>query len=167
MSLTCSRCSRRNPDEALFCYNDGAALQAASAGAVDPGSRPFPMPFVFPSGQSCQNFDQLALACLSNWPAAKQMLQDGFFAGFLGGLGRVDLAQAAREAAKHPDLDRGLDQLLTRLPAHTLQPPKLLVEPRQINLGQLQAGTDARLEVRLRNHAQPGHGPHLRHHRLR
>ena len=33
------------------------------------------------------------------------------YAYLFGGLGRVDLAMAAQEAAKFPDTDRGLDQL--------------------------------------------------------
>jgi hypothetical protein len=151
MAQTCARCSCCNPDEALFCHHDGAPLRAASADTVDPGSRPFPMPFVFPSGQSCRTFDQLALACLQNWSAAQELLKDGFLAGFLGGIGRADLAQVAREAAKNPDPDRGLDQLLARLPARSVEPPRLFVEPRAINLGRLKPGDDSRIELRLRN----------------
>jgi len=36
---------------------------------------------------------------------------------------------AAQEAARFPDRDRGLDQLLDKLPTQALPPPKLKVEP--------------------------------------
>src|SRR3954447_8225186 len=65
MSQTCTKCSNVNPDDASYCYYDGAVLagHSANGGPVNLGSQPFPSPFVFPSGQSCRNFDQLATAC--------------------------------------------------------------------------------------------------------
>ena len=47
-----------------------------------------------------------------------------------------------QEAAKFPDMDRGLDQLLAKLPTQALQPPKLQAEPSAINLGQVKIGQD-------------------------
>src|SRR5262249_4041880 len=96
----------------------------------------FHSPFVFPSGRSCKNFDELVCACEDEWAAARDMLKQGFFVGFLGGLGRADLAQAAREAARDGDLDRALDEFLTRLPGERT-PPQLHVAPRDVNLGQI------------------------------
>src|SRR5207247_658673 len=78
-------------------------------------------------------------------------LQQGFLENFFGGLGRADLAFAAREAARFPDRDRGLDQLLAKLPSQVLEAPKLAVEPTDINLGVMQAGVDRELELRLDN----------------
>jgi hypothetical protein len=69
----------------------------------------------------------------------------------MGGLGRADLAVAAREAARYPDRDRGLDGFLAKLPTEALSPPRLNVEPKQINLGVLRVGQDARLELHLYN----------------
>src|SRR5436309_10295370 len=102
MPQTCPTCSRVNPDEALFCHQDGAPLRslAARADRLDPGSRPFPSPFVFPSGLACNTFDQLALGCVNRWREAVELLREGYLAAFLGGLGRADLAQAAQEAAR-------------------------------------------------------------------
>ncbi len=153
MALTCPTCSRLNPADALYCYQDGSPLRAAAGRAahLDPGSRPFPTPFVFPSGLTCTTFDQLALACANNWEAAVDLMRRGFLAGFLGGLGRADLALAAREAARYPDPDRGLNQLLAQLPARSLVPPRLAVETRQVNLGQLRPGDARRFELRLSN----------------
>src|SRR5207245_1389726 len=83
-------------------------------------------PFVFPSGQSCRNFDQLALACHNDWTAALNFLRQRDLANFLAGLGRIDLAQAARAAARQPNVDLALDQSLAALPTKALEPVKLL-----------------------------------------
>src|SRR6187399_2774019 len=117
MSQTCTKCSAVNPDDASYCYHDGAVLagHSANGGPVNAGSQPFPSPYVFPSGQQCRNFDQLATACQSHWSEAVGLLRKGYLAGFFGGLGRADLPLAAQEAARFPDQDRGLDQLLQKL----------------------------------------------------
>src|SRR3954466_6535786 len=122
-----TRCSRANPDEASYCYFDGIALggHGTNGGPVHAGVQNFPHQFVFPSGKACRNFDQLALAFQEHWSEATDLLQQGFVEGFLGGLGRADLALAAREAARFPDRDRGLDQLLAKLPSDVVEPPKL------------------------------------------
>src|SRR3984893_6465749 len=125
MALVCAQCSRVNPPEAAYCYHDGAALAGRSGGPINPGSAPFGNPFVFPNGQACRNFDQLAMNCQHNWSAALDLLKQGFLAPFFGGLGRVDLALAAQEAAKFPDPDRGLDQLLAKLPSQSVEAPPL------------------------------------------
>src|SRR5262249_18379469 len=152
MALTCPKCSRVNPDLALYCHLDGVPLGDPSRRGQrgDPAGQRFANPFIFPSGQACHNFDQLALACLDNWQMALGLLQDGHFANFLGGLGRADLAMAARAAAR-PDRERGLSDLLYRLPAKALQPPRLSVSPPQVNLGVLRIGADSRWELHLTN----------------
>jgi hypothetical protein len=154
MLLTCSRCSRVNPSDALFCYYDGAALgdPARRHGVSDPARQRFPVPFIFPSGKACHSFDELALAILDNWSAARGLLEHGVFASFLAGLGRADLSTAAHEAARFPNRDRGLDQLLTALPTSVIQPPRLVVEPGQLNLGTKRPGQDSPFELRLANH---------------
>src|SRR5207248_5703200 len=90
MVQTCSRCTRVNPPEALYCYFDGAALDGhgARGGPVNVGSQPFSVPFVFPTGRACRNFDQLALACQEDGTAAQNALQQGDLAIFLGSAGR-------------------------------------------------------------------------------
>src|SRR5215467_5455837 len=122
MSHTCTKCSRVNPDEAIFCYFDGMPLNGLgrAGGPVAIGAQAFPSPFVFPSGRSCRSFNELALACQEEWTPARELLHKGYLENFLGGLGRVDLAQAAKEAARFPDPDRALDQLLAALPSETL-----------------------------------------------
>jgi hypothetical protein len=153
MALTCGKCSRINPQEASYCYYDGSLLggRSANGGPINVATQPFHSPFVFPSGLICRNFDQLALACQENWPVVIELLQEGYLESFLGGLGRIDLARAARDAARLPDRERGLDQFLSKLPSGVLQPPRLRVEPREISLGLVPVGEDRRFEVTLDN----------------
>jgi hypothetical protein len=142
-----------NPDEASYCYYDGRELgnHKHNGGPVRSGTVLFNSPFVFPSGIACRNFDQFALACLEHWKEAVGLLAQGYLETFLGGLGRVDLALAAKEAAHFPDHDRGLDQLLAKIPSDVVEEPKLQVEPTEVNLGQLKVGENRSLELHLAN----------------
>jgi len=153
MGQTCTKCSRVNPEDAAYCYHDGAVLAGHSRNGVPVavGSQPFVNPFVLPSGRHCRNFDELALACQHDWPAARDLLQEGFLESFLDGLGRADLAQAAREAARFPDRDRGLDQLLGKLPSHVVEAPRLFVFPQEVSLGTLKVGDERGCELHLEN----------------
>ena len=118
------------------------------------GAQPFNSPFVFPTGRTCRSFDELALACQKDWKTACKLLEDGYLESFLSGLGRVDLAMVAKEAAAFPDRDRGLDQLLGKLPGQVLEPAKLCVEPGQLNVGTLKVGQDSKFELRLSNQSR-------------
>jgi len=153
MAQTCGKCSRINPAEASYCYYDGSALvdHLANGGPIKIGSQPFPRQFVYSSGKVCGNFDQLAVAFHENWSETRELLQQGFLETFLGGMGRTDLAAVAREAAHNPDQDRGLDQLLDKLPTEVLLEPKLAVEPTEINLGQLTNRANRQIELHLYN----------------
>ncbi len=153
MTLVCRQCSRVNPEDAYYCYFDGAALagRASSAGPINLGAQPFPSPFVFPNGTNCRNFDQLAMACQQNWKEGIAALKEGHLGAFFNTIGRGDLARIAKEAAAFPDRNRGLDQLLGKLPSQTLEAPKLRVEPTEINLGQFSIGTDRALDLSLEN----------------
>jgi hypothetical protein len=150
MAHVCRTCSRVNPLEALFCYYDGVALDRHHLGGpIAVGAKPFPTPFVFPSGRECHNFDDLARACDADWNGARELLQQGYLESFLGGLGRADLALAARQAAKESDPDRGLDQFLGKLPASGREGAKLVVQPLEINLGEVSG--ERRFVIRLDN----------------
>lgn len=153
MVLTCSKCSRANPAEAVYCYYDGFVLGggAARGGPLAVGAQPFLAPFVFPNGRTCRSFDEMAVACQEEWPAARDLLAQGFLEKFLGGLGRLDLALAAKEAAHFPDPDRGLDQLLGKLPSNVLAEPALRVEPQELNLGALDRSRERAFDLHLDN----------------
>ena len=103
MSLVCAQCSRVNPADAAYCFYDGAALAGRAGGPINAGSAPFPNPFVFPKGQSCRNFDQLASACQQNWSAAIDLLKQGYLGSFFGALGvdrQIDAPDAAEQGAE-------------------------------------------------------------------
>jgi hypothetical protein len=148
MPLVCRHCSRVSPGDARYCYHDGVSL----VGAAGPASRlSFPAPFVFPSGLTCLDFDAFIAGCEREWSAAVDLLHQGFLQQFFNSIGRTDLALAAREAAAFPDRDRGLDQLLARLPAKNAGAAKLEVQPKLINLGTLKVGQNSKLELALEN----------------
>jgi hypothetical protein len=154
MAHTCTRCSRTNPRDALYCYFDGAALEGGSGQARPAAVAAFPNPFVFPSGQSCRTFDELGQACLREWRGALGLLTQGYLERFLGALGRADLALAARNAAAFPDPDRGLDQLLAQLPTRTVQAPKLHAAPGEVSLGTVAVGAVQHFDLHLSNRGQ-------------
>jgi Mg-chelatase subunit ChlD len=147
--IACPHCSRVNPPGALFCFADGSPL--GSARANDPTRGRFSAPFVFPRGRVAWTFDELARACLDDWPAAVELLQTGAVAAFLGGLGRHDLAERARSAALFPDGEWALADFLDELPTHGLPTPRLAVHPLTLDAGRARVGTDIRLELRLVN----------------
>ncbi|MHB1426481.1 MAG: hypothetical protein ACYC3I_25245 [Gemmataceae bacterium] len=153
MTLVCRNCSRVNPPEAQYCYWDGAVLDGRgnSSGPIAVGAQPFHSPFVFPSGRQCRNFDELVLACYGEWKEALHLLRHGYLEGFFGALGRADLALAAKHAVRGADLDRGLDQLLNKLPCGNREPPKLFVQPLEVNLGQLARSSDRQFVLHLEN----------------
>ncbi len=154
MSLTCTKCHRINPAEATYCYFDGFVLPGhaqSNGGPVNAGTQRFPADFVFPSGRSCRNFDELALGCVQDSPAAGDLLQGGYLESFLAGIGRADLALIARQAGGFPDRERGLDMLIEKLPSKVVEPPKLHVEPLHVNLGQMAIEQDRRVELHILN----------------
>ncbi len=154
MARICHQCRSANPPEAIYCHRDGFFLNG-SAGAAVPainiGERPFAMPFVLPSGQACHTFNELALACQADPPTALDLLRKGYLESFLAGQGRADLAGAALTAAHAADPALGLDEFLGRLPADSLEPARLRVEPAAIDLGTLRPGEDQRCELVLSN----------------
>jgi len=155
MSRHCSKCQRVNPSDAAYCYYDGIALDGAAGGgagaSINFGTLAFNAPFVLPSGEKCQNFLQLAVAFRRHPQEAIDVLQHGFLEGFFGSLGRMDLAMVAKAAAKVPDKDRALDDVLGKLPGSPLEPAKLQVDPPDKNLGVVQVGENRQFELTLKN----------------
>lgn len=152
MAQTCAKCSRLNPPEALYCFYDGMVLvDRVSPGPATAQTATFLQPFIFPSGRTCRTFDELALACQSDWNEARRLLHEDAFASFFGALGRADLALSAREAARFPDHDRGLDQFLADLPTRVLDEPKLRCNLQDVNLGELDNTRARTLDLHLEN----------------
>lgn len=153
MNRSCHQCKRLNPPDAAYCYYDGVPLAGAAGegGSIDFRTWTFPSPFVFPNGDKCSNFVQLAYSCRHSPEVAINVLQQGFLELFFGSVGRLDLATAAKAAAKAPDRDRGLDDLLGKLPGSSLEPAKLQVEPVEHNLGTVAVGQDRTFDVTMTN----------------
>ena len=153
MVQVCTKCSRTNPPEAVYCHHDGFVLggHERRGGPVAVGAQLFRSPFVFPTGRTCRNFDELALGCQEEWGTACSLLAEGFLESFFHGLGRADLACAARDAAAFPDLERGLDRLLGELPTTALESPRLRAEPAEVNLGVLDGDRERGFELDLEN----------------
>ncbi len=150
MPLICPRCERVNSMEASYCWFDGESL-AGAAGPVDAGKSAFPSAFVFPSGTKCRDFAEFLSGCDKHWDDAKKLLENDMLRNFFGGIGRMDLAQAAQEAANFPDRDRGLDQFLSRIPVPSATPPKLKVKPKSVQLGKCVPGKDGGFDLLLEN----------------
>lgn len=150
MALVCPHCGRINAPHARFCYYDGASL-LANAAPIETARKTFLAPFVFPSGFSCNTYDEFAEGCQSHWDTAVEMLHQGTLKTFFSGLGRLDLAAAAQEAAAFPDRERALDLFLSRLPTTRFSLPKLDVQPKLINLGTLAIGHVAQFDLHLEN----------------
>jgi tetratricopeptide (TPR) repeat protein len=152
MPTPCRICSRINPAEANYCFFDGVFLQGSQLlGPENVAQTPFARPFEFPTGDSCQNFDQLALTCQQHWKETWELLKNQALANFLGQVGRADLIGVARHAAAEADPDRGVDYFLSHLPARNLAAPRLQAAPAHMKLGTLKAGQDRDFSVRLTN----------------
>ena len=152
--MLCPACSKANPANANYCYYDGRSLShGGQQGPLQVGALPLPTPFYFPNGQSCANFNQLALACDARWDEAKALLADGAWQSYFSAIGRLDLAVAAKQAATEADLDLGLSQLLEKFPTdpNALRPPQLSLPTAEENLGTLTPGADRRFELMISN----------------
>ena len=147
--LPCPRCHRVNPPEARFCFYDGAELAGSGTGNGRTGE--MGREFVFPTGQRCRTYDDLVKACSNDWQVARDILRQGGLRQFLAGLGRLDLASAADQAAAKEDPDVGLDQLLAQLPTREALGPNLDIKPRRITLGQLKVGDSRQIQLTVVN----------------
>src|SRR5437868_1269068 len=78
----------------------------ADGSAVNVGAAPFSVPFVLPSGDTCDNFDQLALALHADPAMALGLLRVGDLEAFLRAQGRADIAAAIRVALRASNSER-------------------------------------------------------------
>src|SRR5260221_62945 len=126
----CPRCHRSNPSEAAFCYFDGVDLRALPATNGQARGEAAARAFQFPSGRRCLNLTELAVGCLEEWDAARDLLANGKIAQYLIELGRSDLARSAQPPAAGK-ADAALDTLLLALPGTIDQRPRLDFTPRR------------------------------------
>ena len=147
--LRCVQCSRPNPDGSLYCCFDGRSLGAMAAKPAAVGR--FATPFVFPLGKVCGTFDDLARACLEDWPTALRLLGDGTYIAFFNRIGRLDLASLARQAATFPDADAGLDEMLRGWPTESIAPARLHIDQTRLDIGRVAVGQRGEWRLRLKN----------------
>ena len=126
MVTTCPQCTHTNPAGAKYCFFDGYSLSSvAQEGPVDPAAPSrFRIRLCSLRAANVRTSTSLALGCQKDWGSARELLQSGAFDTFFGGMGRADLAMAAKEAVKFPDLDRALDQFISRLPSQAVPAPR-------------------------------------------
>jgi hypothetical protein len=155
MVHVCPRCQRVNPQEAAFCYFDGAVLRPGgpNQGAA---TQQLPREFRFPSGRGCRTFDALAEGCHQEWDNARLLLERGDFARYLGLIGRLDLARAAQEAvhSANGNEDLALHNFLDVLPIGQVTGPKLDLRPRRLIIGPLRPGEKQPVELVVSNRGQ-------------
>jgi hypothetical protein len=149
--LLCPRCQRANPADAVYCYFDGIVLRQPTGPNGPTPAGGLPRDFVFPSGRRCRTFDDFVQGCQYEWEDARELLHQGEIGRFLAGIGRMDLARAAREVQNQPDLDVALYNFLSNLPSVQVQGPRLDLNPRRLLLGSLWAGDQRQLRLRVLN----------------
>ncbi|HVS37440.1 MAG TPA: hypothetical protein VMS17_17895, partial [Gemmataceae bacterium] len=152
--VLCPRCRRANPNDAVFCWFDGAVLRQS---AVPAGASPLlPQEFVFPSGRCCRTYDDLLAGCQAEWDDAREMLRKGDFGRYLARLGRMDLVRAAKEALAQGDPDLALQNFLSSLPANQTPGvgPRLDLSPRRIMLGSMRVGEQRQIPFTVSNRGQ-------------
>jgi len=143
----CSRCQRANPQGSLYCYFDGVALQVGADGAA---SR-LAQEFLFPSGRRCRSFEELAQGCVDEWTSARELLRQGIFHKYFGGIGRHDLARAAQEAVAQTNSDIALTNFIGALPVTRPPATRVDIHPRRAALGQLNSGEQRQVPFAVSN----------------
>jgi len=103
MAIKCPKCGNANPDNARYCWNDGAILTTQSG----------LNPFRFRNEAVANSLTELGAQVDNNWEDGKYHLYSGDFANWLSGIGRGDLSSIARsivEQEKNEDI--GLEKFL-------------------------------------------------------
>ena len=113
-------------------------------------------PFVFRSGAVARTTGDLVALCDRHWSEARQHLAGGDFERWFRARNRHDLVAKATSARLETDSDAALEAFLRRLDPR-LPPPRLVVEPRDLDFGRIvRAGAVSRLLI-VRNEGR-GYG---------
>jgi hypothetical protein len=121
------------------------------AGGALPVAGQLPREFTFPSGRRCRTLDDFVQGCQYEWEDARDLLRRGDFATFFTSIGRMDLAQAARETDRQTDADILLHNFLSNLPVQTVAGPRLDLHPRRLVLGKVKPGESKQLRLQVQN----------------
>ncbi len=148
--LNCPRCQRANPGDAVYCYFDGNLLRMEGVKGT-PATGLLTREFLFPSKRRCATLDDFVQGCQYEWEEACDLLKRGEFSRYFAGIGRKDLARAARDAEKLPDADIALHTFLGALPASQVKGPKLDIQPRRIILNKIKPGEVKQIPIKVLN----------------
>src|SRR5262245_33423898 len=103
----CPRCQRLKPAPAVYGYYDRNVLRPEAVKG-SPATGILSADFVFPSKRRCKTLDDFVQGCQYEWEDARELLKQGKFSSYFLGIGRQDLARAAKDAEKLPDPDVAL-----------------------------------------------------------
>ena len=151
MPRRCSECTRTNPSEAGFCFYDGTPLadgagtRPARAAPSTTASGPSPAPFVFPRGETCRNFLQLALACQRDPADGDRDDAAGLSRKVLRLAGPHRPGAWRRPRPSHPTGSAAWTTCWASCPAHRCSRRCSTSSRRRIDLGVLPVGQDRRI----------------------
>ena len=128
MAIKCPKCGNANPDNARYCWNDGAIL-ATQSGLY---------PFRFRNGAVANSLIELGAQVDNNWEDGKYHLYSGDFANWLSGIGRGDLSSIARNiVSQEKNEDIGLEKFLQSFGVDAPSLPKLTVSEVSLGFGRV------------------------------
>jgi hypothetical protein len=128
MAVKCPKCGNANPDNARYCWNDGAILATRSG----------LNPFRFRSGAVANSLTELGAQVDNNWEDGKYHLYSGDFANWLSGIGRGDLSSIARNIVfQERNEDIGLEKFLHSFGVDAPPLPKLTVSEASLSFGRV------------------------------
>ncbi|MFQ6041036.1 MAG: hypothetical protein ACE5PV_09280 [Candidatus Poribacteria bacterium] len=128
MALKCPKCGNANPDNARYCWNDGAILTTQSG----------LNPFRFRHGAVANSLTELGAQVDSNWEDGKYHLYSGDFANWLSGIGRGDLSSTARNiVSQEKNENIGLEKFLQSFGVDAPQLPKLTANEASLDFGRV------------------------------
>ena len=127
--LFCPRCQRANPERRLFAIS--TAPNCARVRMVR--SIGWHGNLCFPRAVAARH-STISPAVAATSGRRRDLLRQGTFAQFFGGLGRTDLAKAAQEAAANNRMRTSRSRFLDALPVMQTQAPKIDINPRRLHL---------------------------------
>jgi hypothetical protein len=128
MAIKCPKCGNANPDNARYCWSDGAILTTQSSLT----------PFRFRNGAVANSLLELGAQVDSNWEEGKYHLYSGDFANWLSGIGRGDLSSIARNIVlQEKNEDTGLEKFLQSFGVDAPPLPQLIVKETSLDFGRV------------------------------
>ncbi|HIE29709.1 TPA: hypothetical protein EYP66_20765 [Candidatus Poribacteria bacterium] len=128
MAIKCPKCGNANPDNARYCWHDGAILTTQSG----------LNPFRFRHGAVANSLTELGAQVDSNWEDGKYHLYSGDFANWLSGIGRGDLSSIARNiVSQEKNENIGVEKFLQSFGVDAPPLPKLTANEASLDFGRV------------------------------